>query len=160
VARSAGGRPQTNTCWKPGLAEAINARWQRTWPFASHHRHHAVVDCSSSAIISWRLLKYTMFLNLPLQAMPSMQTAPVSSHRLRSINSVDPHSTSRGRRQLEHERSSDPLTERFRLDARGDALRGKVILTPLQVLNEAFHFFHSMTKSLPLSTGHRTQIVS
>jgi hypothetical protein len=56
-----------------------------------------------------------------------MQTAPVRTHldQFRKIL-TSPHliSTSRGRRQLEHERSSDPLTQWSRLDADRDALGG------------------------------------
>jgi hypothetical protein len=121
-------RPRLNTCWKPGSADdkrALDCHSALDHP----QHHHAVVDCSSSAITSWRRLKCTMSLNLPLQAMPSMQTAPVSFHPLRSINSVDPHSTFRGRRQLEHERSSGPLTQWCRLDASGDTLRGNVFMS-------------------------------
>ena len=71
-----------------------------------------------------------MSLNLQLQAMPSMQTALVSSTLTQTDQflCVDPHSTSRGRRQLEHERSAGPLTQWCRLDASGDTLRGNVLV--------------------------------
>ena len=68
-----------------------------------------------------------MSRNLPSPATPSMQTAPVRT-RLNQFRKIltSPHliSTSRGRRQLEHERSSDPLTQWSRLDADRDALGG------------------------------------
>jgi hypothetical protein len=55
-----------------------------------------------------------------------MQIAPVCSYPVLDRFGLDPHFVSlRGRRQLEYERSPDPLTQWCRLDANGDALRGK-----------------------------------